>query len=84
MRFAYAVLIATALGALTGPAALADGTGDAGTTLAAFDEARVRDDLRGVIDDAAKEVRVTFFASAGSTLSATLTGNETPNHAWTG
>lgn len=43
-----------------------------GETEASFGAGRIRDDLAGVLADAAKEVRITLHATAGSKLSATL------------
>lgn len=40
---------------------------------AAFDGARLKDDLRGSVSDAAKQTRIRLYAAAGARLSLTLT-----------
>ena len=70
-HFALAALAACLL---AGPS-LADGVPDPANVEATFDAARLKDDLFGSIADPAKEVRVLFYASAGSKVSATLTAD---------
>ncbi|MCE9634076.1 MAG: hypothetical protein K8T90_00085 [Planctomycetes bacterium] len=65
-------LALAALVTLVGGFSAADGPGAPGTTEAEFSAARLKDDLAGVILDSAKEVRIGFHASVGSTVTATL------------
>jgi hypothetical protein len=66
--------MASALASLlwSGPT-FADGAADPATVESSFDAARLADDLVGALTDPTKEIRVGVYASAGSTVSATLT-----------
>src|SRR5437762_2125981 len=55
----------------------ADGVAVPANVEASFDEARLADDLTGTLTDSNKEDRVGFYASAGSTLTVTLTPDPT-------
>jgi hypothetical protein len=54
----------------------ADGVVSPDEVEASFDTARVADDLTGTLIDPAKEIRIRVYASAGSTVSATLTPDQ--------
>lgn len=69
---------------LAATAALGDGEPAPGAVAAEFDAGRLKDLLFAEIPDAAKEIRVEVYASAGSELSADLTPDATPGTAATG